>query len=195
MIHQSTLAFARALAITESVPWNEAVRIGTTWWAPGSDVQAGHWDMAGYAYHPSDTTVGQHLTKCWLTGSDGLFRKSFQQKLPSWRPEHIEIIELCLCRASKTGHGGRYLAIIRAVCPVSVKAMISLPRSVDGWCYMLNEHRLTAIQKCIVVYHCSILELWYCTRTYIRSYYTFLIFSILELFILNAIPRNAARQE
>lgn len=123
---------------------------------------AGHWDMAGYAYHPSDTTVGQHLTKCWLTGSDGLFRKSFQQNLPSWRPEHIEIIELCLCRASKTGHGGRYLAIIRAVCPVSVKAMISLPRSVDGWCYMLDEHRLTAIQKCIVAYHCSILELWYC---------------------------------
>ena len=39
MIHQSTLAFARALAITESVPWNEAVRIGTTWWAPGCDVQ------------------------------------------------------------------------------------------------------------------------------------------------------------
>ena len=118
-----------------------------------------------------------------------------KQNLPSWLRTHWDLWdEMCLCRASKTGHGGRYLAIIRAVCPVSVKAMISLPRAVDGWCYMLDEHTLTAIPNCVVAYHCSILELWYCTRTYIR-YYTFLIFSILELFILNAFQRNAARQE
>ncbi len=113
--------------------------LGTVEWCRDG-IQAVGRCLCTEIWNPSDTTVGQHLTKCWLTGSDGLEQtpKVTHRICQDW--EHIEIEMRCvrcvyaiLCRASKTGHGGRYLAIIRAVCPVSVKAMISLPRLVDGW--------------------------------------------------------------
>ena len=72
-----SLALAKALAITESVPWKEAVRMGTT---------------------------PRFASSCRSVGS--------------------------LAVMAKMGHGGRYLAMTRAVCPVSVKAMISLPQRI-----------------------------------------------------------------
>ena len=94
----------------------------------------------GYAeiWNPSDATVGQHLTKCWLTGSDGLeqTQQKYKQNLPSGLRTHWDHWdEMCLCHFMPSFQNRTWRSILgnHTCCMSCFSQSDDQLASVSGW--------------------------------------------------------------